>query len=380
MCHLTHLLFIFMKILFIGDYSGLHATLASCLKAREHDVMLISDRGAFMQTESDRVVCRRPGFMGSVSYFVECLKALPGWKNYDVVQLINPNFLKLRPSKLEYFFKFLKSNNRLVCLTLAGNDYHFVKACVEGRMFRYSEFRIGELPTTFVHKNPAREKGWMSFENQRYATMLYKNIDGAMAVLPEYYMSAEPWLKDRICYTGIPIERNQLCHPHKFDYPIRFFAGIKSGMELQKGFDVIIPALKRLCVRYPDKCQLKIVRDLPLDKYLDEMSGGDVVLDQLYSYSPATNALQAMAMGSVAVSGAEPEFYEFIGEKNLRPIVRLNPFTNIEKELERLINSPEQLSRLSADGIEFVKQHNDSDIITDRFVACWASLMSKKYE
>ncbi|MDE6644294.1 MAG: glycosyltransferase [Muribaculaceae bacterium] len=366
-----------MKILFLGDYSGLHATLARRLRECGHEVVLVSDRGAFMQAESDRLLSRQPGFVGSVQYLLECIASVLHWKNFDVVQLINPNFLKLRPSKLEYFFKFLKDNNRLVCLTLAGNDYHFVKACVESKMFRYSEFRVGCQPTSFALNNIDREQGWLSHENQVYAENVYHNIDAAMAVLPEYYMAAKPILKNRIFYTGIPIEINRNSVPRRFEYPLKFFVGIKSGMELQKGFDVIIPAVNRLCKRFPDKCRLDIVRDLPLDEYLYNMTKADIVLDQIYSYSPATNALQAMAIGCLAASGAEPEFYDFIAEKSLRPIVRLNPFIDIEDEVEMLINNREKLTNISAEGIEFVKRHNDVDLVTDRFIKSWTALMNR---
>lgn len=366
-----------MKILFIGDYSGLHATLARCLRAGGHDVTLISDRGVFMNTESDRFLYRRPGIIGSASYLFNSLVALREWKNYDVVQLINPNFLRLRPSKLEYFFKKLKSNNRMVCLTLAGNDYHFVRACVEGQMFRYSEFRVGEQLTSFAINIPERERGWLSSENCRYATMVYENIDGAMAVLPEYFIAAAPWLGDRLYYTGIPIEISQATVARNFELPIKLFAGIKSGMELQKGFDKILPAVNRLCDRHPDRFCLEVVRDLPLSDYLATMSKADIVLDQLYSYSPATNALQGMSMGCITASGAEPEFYDMIGENVLRPVVRLNPFIDIEKELSVLIEDRDMLATKSVQGIEFVKRHNDVNIVADRFVSCWNSLKNK---
>lgn len=370
-----------MKILFLGDYSGLHATLARCLRRRGYDVTLVSDRGGFMLTDADVSLIRQPGWGGSVRYLFDCLSLLPSLKGYDVVQLINPNFLKLRPSKIKIVFDYLKRNNRSVFLTLAGNDYHFVKACVDGALFRYSEFRIGTEPTAFAREYPERESGWLSRENRRYAEYLYDSIDGAMAVLPEYYMAAAPVLDDRISYTGLPIDLNNIQHSvPDFDdnTPLVFFAGIKSAMELQKGFDIILPAVERLAARYPDKCSLTIVRDLPVERYLREMGWAHVVLDQLYSYSPATNALQTMASGRVAASGAEPEFYDFIGEAGDQPVVRLNPFVDIEKELSALIENRELLKSLAMSGPSFVKRNNDVDIVTDRFMARWQSGLDKR--
>lgn len=370
-----------MKILLLGDYSGVHATLARCLRRRGHDVTLVSDRGDFMMTDADISLKRRAGFKGGVRYLFDCLSLLPSFKGYDVVQLINPNFLRLKPSKIRFAFNVLKANNRAVCLTLAGNDYHFVKTCVESDLFRYSEFRIGRRPTNFAQACPDRESGWLSKDNQRYAEYLYDSIDGAMAVLPEYYMAASPYLADRLSYTGLPVDLDRIpLSPFFFDTdgPVIFFAGIKSGMAVQKGFDLILPAVSRLVSRYPDKCRLTIVRDLPLDKYLREMSRAHVIIDQLYSYSPATNALQAMASGRVAASGAEPEYYDFIVNPDVRPVVRLNPFVNIEKELFNLIDNRETLKSLALAGPSFVKTHNDAELVVDRFLAHWQSVLEKK--
>ena len=369
-----------MKILLLGDYSGLHATLARCLSRRGHHVTVISDRGNYMMTDTDICLARDPGTLGSVRYLLDCLSLLPRLRGYDVVQLINPNFLKLKPSKIRFFYDYLRSNNRSVFLTLAGNDYYFVKACIEGKLFRYSEFRIGDKPTSYARRYPEREYAWLGKSNERYARHVYETIDGAMAVLPEYFMSAVPVLSERLSYTGIPVDVDNIKLPpadFSVDIPVTFFVGIKSEMELQKGFDIILPAVKQILDRYPDRCRLKIVRDLPLDKYLNEMAGAHVVIDQLYSYSPATNALMTMASGRVALSGAEPEYYDFIKEKDAYPVVRLNPYTDLQSDLIRLITDRDSLISRSIDGPSFVRRHNDVNIVADRFVAHWMSVLDK---
>ena len=50
------------------------------------------------------------------------------------------------------------------------------------------------------------------------------------------------------------------------------------------------------------------MQDVPYTEYLERLGKCDVLLDQLYSYTPATSALLAMAQGKVAVSGGEEEF------------------------------------------------------------------------
>ena len=49
---------------------------------------------------------------------------------------------------------------------------------------------------------------------------------------------------------------------------------------------------------------------------------------ELYSYSPGTNAFQAMALGRVAATGAQPEYYEYIGEPDTGAIIPLSPLVS----------------------------------------------------
>ena len=119
-----------MRILFFGDYSNLHACIAGELRRRGHHITVISDGGRYMDTDKDILLERAPGRLGAVSYLYQIFKILPSLRDYDVVQLINPHFLSLKPGKIKYFFDILRKNNRSVFLTLAGNDYYFVNTCL----------------------------------------------------------------------------------------------------------------------------------------------------------------------------------------------------------------------------------------------------------
>ena len=58
-----------------------------------------------------------------------------------------------------------------------------------------------------------------------------------------------------------------------------------------------------------------------LRQFVRLLCNSHVVLDQIYSYTPATTALMAMAYGLNTVSGGESDFYDYIGEHTLRPVI-----------------------------------------------------------
>ena len=90
--------------------------------------------------------------------------------------------------------------------------------------------------------------------------------------------------------------------------------------------------------KYPQKVELRIAESVPFDEYEKMMNGSDIILDQLYSYTPSMNPLLAMSKGIICVGGGEEENYDLINEHELRPIINVQPcYDSVYRELEQLI-------------------------------------------
>lgn len=365
-----------MKILMLGDYSNLHACLAKELRRRGHEVTLVSDRGGYMATDAD-VELRRPiGMFGGVRYLYRILALLPSWSGYDVVQLINPAFLNLKPGKLRMIYDILWRNNRSVFLTLCGNDHYFVKDCIDSNLFRFSEFRIGKEKAPLVKCNPRRESGWLIPAHASYTKHLYDTIDGAMSVLPEYDMSARLHMDPaKLLFTNLPVDVANLEFTEMdIDGPVRILIGMRGNMEIQKGTARLLDICRSLEEDMPGQLEVKVVRNLSLSDYLEELQKSHIVIDQLYSYSPATNALQTMALGRVTASGGQPEYYEYLKEEN-RPVFCLSPLEDeayIKERLHTLVLDKDGLKHMAVEGRRLVERHNDVRDIARLFEEHWA--------
>jgi glycosyltransferase involved in cell wall biosynthesis len=99
-----------------------------------------------------------------------------------------------------------------------------------------------------------------------------------------------------------------------------------------------------------------------------------VVIDQAYSYTPATNALLAMAYGQCVVSGGEDAYYTFIGEGPNRPIFN-SPIDvdGMTRLFEDIITHPEELRERGRRSREFVVTHNNYLTVARRYLNFWAS-------
>lgn len=370
-----------MKILFLGDYSGFHASLAAELRKEGHDCTVVSDGSLHMDTRRDIDISRETGFINSFRYVAKIFKLLPNLKGYDAVQLINPGFLHLKPGKLRYIFDRIKKQNGRIGLTLAGSDSLFVKTCMEGKIFRYSEFKNGDELTGFSKQNQEIITQWLAPELSEYCKYVYDNINLALSALYEYHKAAEQYFIGKpLEYIGIPVDTDKIeFRPLKAESnrPLNILVGVKSKMADLKGLNQLLAAAKAVEKDFPERCHVEVATDLPLDKYLEKLSQADIVIDQLYSYTPATNALQTMAAGKIAVSGAEREFYDFIGEEKLRPIINVTPDSaKIYQTLSDLVNlPPEHLTKLSYEGREFVEKYNSTQKVTNRFKKAWEKVM-----
>lgn len=370
-----------MRILFFGDFSNFHASLSKELQARGHKVTVISDGGAYMKTDNDILLVREPGKSGTISYLAKLAVLFPKLRGYDVVQLINPHFLSLRPKRFKFFFDILKKQNRSVFLTFAGDDYAFMNSCVNSDMFRFSEFRIGNRPTKF--DSLTSTSSLLTTPEEREAAMyIYDHIDGAMSVLPEYDMAARPIIgEERLCFTNIPLDLNNIIYqPRDFDGKITFFVGLKRGKEIQKGTADLLEMCRRLEKEMPDKCNVESVTNLSLQDYLQRMSHSHILLDQLYSYSPGLNALQGMAMGLITGSGAQPEYYRYLNEAT-RPIIPLSPLEGMEyweNYFKELLHSPQRMKAMAEQGRKLVEKYNNASLVASRFENHWHKILNQE--
>lgn len=362
-----------MKILFIGDYSNLHHTLAAQLRKMGHQADVLSDRCGYMNLNTDLYLERTPGLFGSFKYLYDIFSILPKLSGYDVVQLINTNFFNLRPQKIKYFFDQIRKQNKSMFLTLAGNDYYFVKACHDAKIFRFSEFKIGNEFSPGHKNNPEHLYGWISKDNKDWAEYLFKHINGGMSVLPEYDMAARPILGEKLEFTNLPIDFSSLPLPKISDKDkVNIMMAMRSGMEEMKGTNILYDIAREIEKEMPDKVKVDLVKDVSFQEFLSRMSQSDIVLDQLYSYSPAMTALYAMAMGKVVGSGAQPEYYEYIGNPIIRPILALSPFdTDIKERIIELVKHPDKIKLLGEQGRQLVMTYNDASPVASKFLSHW---------
>ncbi len=355
-----------MKILLIGEYSNVHATLADGLRRLGHTVVVVSNGDFWKDYPRDISLVRRPGKLGGLLLWLKLHTILPHLRGFDVVQLINPMFVELTAERLFPIYRYLRKHNKTVFLGGYGMDWYWVNGCLNEKLFRYSDFNIGDEIRT--NDDAIKEqRDWLGTAKERLNKFIANDCDGIITGLYEYQECYHTAFPDKTTFVPFPIKLPAAFNTHPStptalhqSSPIRVFIGISKERSEYKGTDIMLRAAQAIADKYPDKIQLNIAEGLPFAQYRELMNGSDIILDQLYSYTPAMNALLAMSKGIVCVGGGEPENYEILNEEALRPIINVTPDYNcVYRELEALVLHPESLPILKQQSIEYIRKHHD---------------------
>lgn len=365
-----------MRILFVGDASNYHRTLAVALRHLGHEATVASNGSRWMRTERDIDLSRRlPWKFGGLDLQMRLNRLASQMRGYDVVQINNPIFVDLRPHRVKALFDRLKQENGRVYLTALGTDTAYMEEANSPMRLRYSEWQVNGVPTPHARLHSEIRNAWFSAPLCTHCEYIYGQIDGVVSALYEYHLAFQSRFTDeRLVYGGIPVDTDALSFSQSESVPdkVRMFIGLQRDRLTEKGTDRMLEAAKRIVARHPDKAELVVVENRPYAEYIGLMQSSHVLLDQLYSYTPATNALIAMAYGLVAVSGGEDDYYDFIGEEENRPIVNALPDDDaLESQLEQLVLHREMLPEMAKRSRQFVVKHNDSKVVAQRFIDFW---------
>ncbi len=363
-----------MKVLLLGEYSNVHWTLAQGLRRLGCDVTVVSNGDRFKNYNRDIDLTRRGyGVTNTTQYVYQLIKYFRKFKGYDVVQIINPFFLELKADKNLDAFRYLKKWNGKVFMGAFGDDAYWLRACLDKKTFRYSEFDVPGRNES-LKSAECLIKVWSDKDKVRVNRIIAEESDGIIAGLYEYYFSYQSDFGGKLAYIPEPIDTSVIHFKQRGINPdqINFFIGIQKLRSEIKGTDIMYKVLEDIRNKYPDKCNIMKAESIPYSQYLDIVDKGDILLDQLYSYSPSMNALSAMAKGLVAVSGGEPEMYSLLGEEKNRPVINLIPAEeDIYNKLEWLVLNRNLIPDLSLNSRLFVEQHHDFIKIAGKYLKVW---------
>lgn len=353
-----------MKILLLGEASFVHSTLRKGFSELGNDVVFMSYGTKFKMCPHD-IDLRRNMKLGKLSGIFLLFKLLVNCRKLfgnDIVQIHNFQFVPLKVWLNNMLLFLLKLGNKRVVKGCWNDDIIVFRGQSQG-MLKYSDTHIGKKAIN-VAENKERIAEHMRSDYIHCCEYSNKKADVLLPCLYEYFVYYnQPEYTDKLYYMPLPMEIPETLHtPHSsLHTPIKVLVGIQSKRDYIKGAGIIGDLVERVAAENPGKIDVKRVYDVSYNEYLKMLDEADVLVDQLYSYTPSMNSLAAMAHGTVVIGGGEEEYYEFIGESELRPIINVRPEDdeyNLKKLRDTLLY-PDKIERMKREGLEFVRKHHD---------------------
>ncbi len=375
-----------MKILLIGEYSGLHNTLKKGLQDLGHHVVLVSTGDAFKKYPADILLNKKynSGLLKKIKVAIykltkkditsiavknQFFKHQDTFKNFDVVQLINESPLGIHPTEEKNIISFLKKHNKKLFLLSCGTDVTNVQYALNKKL-RYSVFY-----DYFNGKAPKKQFDFaLKYTTPPFIKLhnyVHSVLDGIISSDLDYHIPLQGNQK----YKGLipnPINLSELPFiENPVKDKINIFLGINRSNYYTKGIRFFEEAIHRIQKKYAAKITVKIVENLPYATYIKSYNKAHIILDQVLSYDQGYNALEAMAKGKVVFTGAEKEFYEYYGLENPVAINALPDAQHIADELEKLIINPEKITQIAKNARAFIEKQHNNIAIAKKYIATW---------
>lgn len=369
-----------MRILLLGEASWVHFNLRKGLRELGNDVTLVSNGNDFRNIPRDIDIARNPkwGKLGGLAVAWTLLRNIRKLCGNDIVQIHNYQFITLGMGFNRFIIRFLKRHNRCLVKCCLGDDPQIINMQLEG-VPRYSDMFWHGVP-----QNVELNKERIEEQNNEECLSCWKvATESSEALLPclyEYCLAYDtPLFRPKLHYMPLPIQVPDNVKPKGRGEVVKVLVGVQRSREYMKGALKIAEFVEEASRRNPGRIEISYAENVPYAEYCEMLSATDVQVDQFYSYTPSMNSLAAMARGTVVIGGGEEEAYEFIGEKELRPIINVSPEKSFEENvqtIERALTVPGNVERLSRESILYARKHHDYRSVSRQYESLYRELLA----
>lgn len=382
-----------IKVLFIGEYSGVYTELIKGLKRKGVETFAISNGDGYKQYPADillinnviptkniikktyRNIIYRLGLNGLFTFLKRWNDLKKYFKGYDVVQLVNSVPLTGFGSIANLIMiKYVHKNNKHIFLSVLGDDYYTIKWLGKNNI-KSTFFKDNTLKNIF---KPSSQFSYKYCLFYKYLNDYIVKISKSIMPSSYSYFKSYQWSKKNSTIFPFPVDFSKIGNPIILNEnnPIIIFHGWQKGKDSRKGNDIFDRVIKKVVKKYGKKVEYRVVQSVPFDEYMKLYSDSHIFIDQLFGYDKGMNGLFGMASGKVVFSGFEKKALNLYSNYNGK-IIGIESYNDEEYLFEKfceLIDNPRLIEEISKNAIEFVKQNHLSDFVADLYINEW-----KKY-
>lgn len=378
-----------LRVLLVGEYSGVHTNLSLALREKGIDVVTMSEGDGYKSFPRDVDLAINGGiynkfkklnlifdYLGvkGIYSLIKSFKKIWSLEDFDVVQIINPVAISCYSSLANYILiRILLYRNKRLYLCALGDDYYWVKYCLEGHL-KYSPFDRLDKYNFKKYLFSFKYIYGLGFKslNKFVVRKSEKIIPGLLD-----YKIPYSWSLKTTDVVQMPLTTAQIDNAKKLilEYSnedietISVFHGWQKGKEEKKGNDLLDAVMNKILLKYGSRISYKVVTDLPYSEYVKQFDNSDIFLDQVYSYDMGVNALLGMASGKVVVSG-----FEARGIDDLLIGINAVPDENeLFEKLDAFFSDTTKISEVRLNSLKYIISNHNPDYVANKYLELWGS-------
>ena len=387
-----------MRVLLLGEFSGVFTELRKGLLERGVEVVSINDGDGWKNYPADlrvdnmplkqipiilkpfryvyKLILYRLGLNGLIRLYKLWPKLKLLLSEYDVVQLSNPVVLPPLGSVANLIvLRYVFNHNKKVCMNCMGGDYYELKYRIK-HMSNHSLCRKHRIANLF---------GFPYLSFKYFYCLFYKKLNdyavaNVKAIIPitKDYKDVYNWTGKMTGIIPIAVSESVVGEPiHLQDgEKIIIFHGWQLGRESDKGNDIFDNVIHKIVLKYGQRVDYQVVHNIPYNDYITKLRGCHLFVDQLYSDDKGVNGLLGMAAGKVVFSGFKKESLENYAHYDGKQvgISSYNDEEYLYNRFSELIDNPRLIEQISQNAIEFVKKNQITPVVTEMYLDVWRNI------
>lgn len=347
-----------MRILLLGEFSGLHHALAKGLRELGHAAQVASAGDGFKDIPAD---IRIPTFAGQAGRLVSIWRWAHAYREAmraDIVQAINPFYSG--PRAFLWSLARVRAKQDNFFLLSAGSDAVYWR---EGRQrLPYGPFE------TLMKTEPKAAVFFMSESGRRFNLEIARLAAAVVPTAPEYEISYAGF-SNVAPMIPFPVDVSSLDYA---DNRPRQRIVVAHGLNRSaKGSAIIAEAFDALSTKYPRDLDLRLYERTSRSAFISNLADCNVYVDQLYSQSGGLSALQALACGRVVIGGNESD-NDYGQNRNQSPIVNVRPSVDsVVRAVEAVLSQRDRFVELGFQGRRYVESWHHYREVAAKYTEVW---------
>ena len=359
-----------MRVLLVGEYSGVHNALREGLRHLGVEATLAShgDGWKGFPTDIGFGVFRNRWLNVPFRLALPFLQ-LGRMSGFDVVQFINAySFFPLTAANAWLTRRVIECNGPAFMLAAGDDSYYFTRARAALRYSPVDDFLAIDCRTEW------KRKFWFRPDVRDWCREMHDRVAAVIPVAYDYRVGYD-WSEKTVRTIPFPVDVERVAaQPNRLrNGKLTVFHALnKPGF---KGSRHVLAAFDELARRYPGDFEFVVRKPLQFASYMEALRDVNVVVDQTSSYSPGMNALICMALGKVVLSGSEPEARADWGAPDM-PVVNVTPSArSVVDALLRLRQRSADFEALASSSRKYVEQTHDCVKIAQRYLDTWSKAL-----